>query len=297
MNKIRNIFFLAALLTLFGCTKNGNREGDDTIRLTTSVKASSGVKAPVTETSEFTAYVAGWEPAGEVNYGVEPNWNSVAVIPAGATGSEITLEPVRSYHKTNNTYIRAWYPAIAPSGGVITLQDNDGRTDLLYTKEAVSGSRTSHVQTPLTFSHLLTQLKFEFIDGGSWDPTEKIIGITLKNVALPTTLDLRTGTLSLTNVTELMVPGISVEGVTVGATAVATGNPLMIMPLNTNTFKIDVQTSAKTFTDVTITTDDPTFLEGRAYTTTITLTKTGVIGLTATVGNWTNGTSSGAIVD
>ena len=111
---------------------------------------------------------------------------------------------------------------------------------------------------------------------------------------LPTGFDLANDALTHAAKGNLNVPGISGNEVITG-TAAAVGAPVMIKPLSGNTVKLKIQTSAATFDEVVATIDgDTDFVEGKAYTITLTF-KQQAVDLTATVDEWISGSGSAEV--
>lgn len=95
-------------------------------------------------------------------------------------------------------------------------------------------------------------------------------------------------------VATLDVPGIPADK-EISTTAAVVGEPVMIRPMRGNTVTLRIETSSATFERVTATIDDDTnFVEGKAYTITLTF-KQQSLSLTATVAEWTRGSGSAEV--
>lgn len=297
----RFIIPAALLVLLAGCAKT---EGDTPesripIRLTSGM-TEVATKAAIHTGDEFTAAIAGWETNGTVDYAAIPSWNSRAVISASASaaGNAVTLDPAQYYAADDDvkTYIKGWHPAEAPGNDALVhfAKNDDGSIDPMITAP-VQGSKTDSDSKSLIFEHPTTQIRFEVEAGSGLDPQTKIRSITVKNVQLPTGLNLADNSVIYTDTpADLPIPGISEAEIT--PTAIPAGQPVMIKPLDTNTLTLDVTTSAASFTGITATIHgDTKLVPGKAYTITLTFQQKEVL-LKASVTDWnTSGTGSGTI--
>ena len=114
----------------------------------------------VTEVSEII--VNGWRTKGTTT---EQNFSNQKVTKSGGTW---TYDPVQ-YWDANYSYVfetaynvgnnvATWAPANA--GGTITVNNNDGETDVLYARvEKAAGNQTT---VEFTYNHMLSRVKFSF---------------------------------------------------------------------------------------------------------------------------------------
>lgn len=297
----RSILSLLAIVTLAGCSKsengtgNSGEEGNSTpIVLSAGIPTATvtpGSRAVVETGTPFTAGVAGWETSGAVAYNDATTWYTTADITASTSAQPVTLAAPQVYNANDGikTYMKAWYPAGSPAAGKVTFTNTDGTVDAMLAGEVV-GSKNDNTGKVLQFAHKTTQLKFKAVADASLAAGTTIEKITVLNAELPTGFDLTADVVTYAAAKALDVPGISEKEIAM--TAAEVGNPVMIKPMNGNTVSLRIETSAATFDNVTATIDDDTnFVEGKAYTITLTF-KQQAVDLSATVAEWTPGTGS-----
>ncbi len=298
----RTILFLSALAALAGCSKSERENtsfGDNVpVTLSAGIPTASiapGSRAVVETGTAFTAGVAGWETSGAAAYGNAATWYTTANITASTTAQPVTLAEPQVYNANNNikTCMKAWYPAGEPANGSITFSNTDGTVDALFAGE-VTGSKNDNTGKVLQFAHKSTQLKFAVVADASLAAGTTIEKISVLNAELPTGFDLTADAATYASPATLDVPGIPADK-EITATTAEVGNPVMIKPMSGNTVTLNIETSAATFEGVTATIDDDTnFVEGKAYTITLTF-KQQAVNLTATVAEWTTGTGSAEV--
>lgn len=269
--------FLLGSTVMTGCAKSDNPVGAEegnplAVRLSAGLQATT--KAAVNTGTLFTAAVAGWQNTGAVDYGRTRTWLTSATVTAAQTAAEITLAQKQYYSQdgTEKTYIRAWYPqgTLTDDGTVAFAGDasyrGDGSDDVLLAGE-VSGSALDNEPKTLAFKHPLTQLKFTVQGDALFGSSTTIRSITLKGAGVPTGFDLKRDAVSYdTPAAGVGVPGIDgTQRIT--TTQTAAGQPVMVRPYESNTFRVDVETSDVTYRDVAVTIDaDASTLPGKAYT-------------------------------
>lgn len=307
------ICLLLAAACLCACSKGENEEqlpgGDAVIRLSAGLPSTSvQSKAVINSGDQFTPAVAGWETSATVNYGTTPTWNTTtSAITASTTPQSVTLTAGQVYNadKTVKTYMKAWHPQGVLTSGKVLFTENDqykgdGTDDVLLAGELV-GDKSDRENKTLAFGHLTTQLKFVVKAGPGLAANTKLTKIELKNVAIPSGIDLKTDALTGTpSANPLPVPDID-GNLVIGTTADGdeAGSPLMIVPPSGNTVKLKVTTSVDgkqiEFDDIVATIDtDEKFQAGKAYTVTLTFGQK-TIELSATLAEWSAGTGSGTV--
>lgn len=305
-------FFTLAAVTLAACSKTeepGLPSGDAIVLkagMPTAV-ATALSRSVIGTGDQFTAAVAGWESQNAVDYTAATRWSTTADITANATAQAVTLAAEQVYNANNavKTYMKAWYPQGTLTSGTVSFADDasykgDGTDDVLLAAE-VSGSKSDRNDKVLAFTHLTTQLQFKVVGEQSLEAATSVTAIKLKSVQVPSGIDLGTDELTGAAAADLTLPGLgtSVEipiKNDVGEAAPATaGEPVMILPLEGNSLKVDVTTNNATYENVTVTIDDDTdFQAGKAYEITLTFKQFG-IELSATVAEWQPGTGSGTV--
>lgn len=292
--------FLAAGVLLSGCSKNESGDPSDGGRV--PIRLGSGVatvsKAPVTDGTQFTAGIAGWENTSTETYAAAPLWNTTIQTTANATeGQAVTWTAQQYYNADENTttYMKAWYPAGTLSGTAVTFSNTDGSVDALLAP-VVSGTKNNKDGKVLAFAHQTAQINFKVKAGTGLDATTKLRSIKIKNAQLPTGFNLTKEITAADAVTyataaDLTVPGITADATTISGTETSVGNPVMIKPISGNTFSIDVETNNATYTGKTVTLTGANIEAGTAYDVTLTFTQS-TIELKATVTAWKDATGS-----
>lgn len=302
------ICLLLTAACLCACSKSESGEqipdGDAVIRLSAGLpSASVQSKAPINSGDKFIPAVAGWESSAAVTYTAAPTWNTTtSEITASTTAQAVTLTASQVYNADNavKTYMKAWYPQGGLNNGMVSFvgdskYTDDGTVDVLLASE-VSGSKSDRENKVLAFEHLATQLKFVVKAGQGLAADTKLTKIELKNVEVPSGINLATDALLSSSKSVLAVPGIDgnlVIGTTV--TGDPAGSPLMIVPPTGKTVTLKVATSAAEFDDIVATIDgDDNFQAGKAYTITLTFDQKN-IELSATLAEWSAGTGTGLV--
>lgn len=297
----QTIILLLALVALASCSQSENEDiqSGSNVPVTLSAGMPTAIIRPdsraVIETgNQFTAGVAGWETAGQVNYSSRP-WYTTAEIEASTAPQTVSLQSAQVYQADNaiKTYMKAWHPDGQPTAeGKVTFTNTDGSVDALLAGEVV-GSKNDHTGKVLQFKHKTTQLKFKVVAEASLEAGTTLKEITVLGAELPTGFDLAADALTYAAAGALTVSGITDQEIT--GTATEAGQPVMIKPMTGNKVHLKIQTSAATFDDVVAAIDnDGNFLEGKAYTITLTFRQQAV-GLTATVDEWISGSGSAEI--
>lgn len=293
---------MLALAALAGCSKSesGNASFGDDVPVTLSAGIATGSIAPdsraVVETgAAFTAGVAGWETSDVPAYGSAAEWYTTAGITASTVAQQVSPATPQVYNANNGikTYMKAWQPAGAPANGAVTFSNTDGTVDVLLAGP-ISGSKNDNTGKVLQFTHKSTQLKFKVVADASLAAGTTIRKISVLNAEIPTGIDLTSDAVTYAAAAMLDVPGIPADK-EISTTAAVVGEPVMIRPMSGNTVTLRIETSSATFERVTATIDDDTnFVEGKAYTITLTF-KQQSLSLTATVAEWTKGSGSAEV--
>ncbi len=298
---------LLVAASLCACSKSESGEqlsGGDAIRLSAGLpSASVQSKAPINSGDTFTPAVAGWESTAAASYTAAPTWKTTtSKITASTTAQAVTLAAGQVYNadRTIKTYMKAWYPQGGLNNGMVSFVGDpkyadDGTVDVLLSGE-VSGSKSDRENKVLAFEHLATQLKFVVKAGTGLAEGTKLTKIELKNVEVPSGINLTTDALLSSSKSVLAVPGID-GNLVIGTaeTGDAAGKPLMIVPPSGNTVTLKVTTSVTEFDDIVATIDgDDKFQAGKAYTITLTFGQKN-IELSATLAEWSAGTGSGLV--
>lgn len=273
------------------------------IKLTAGV-LSVNTKAPITDGSTFLPAIVGWEgtttpTSGKPKWTTEPN----ADITAG-TAKAITLRDKQYYNPdgTTHTYIRAYYPkgTLDETTGVSTFTNTDGSVDLMLTDNMLdAGVKPAGVTNPtakdLQFKHLLTQLNFTMEGDASLAANTIVRSVKVKNVQLPTGVNIFTGALTAAAATDVSLQNIPNTAIPTDGTDASLGDAIMINPLNSTDLKMDIETNTGTFTDVPVTLDASDNGEGGTSYGIVLTFKQKEISVTATVVAWTPKTGAGTV--
>ena len=274
------------------------------IRLSAGLPAASvQSKAPINSGDKFTPAVAGWESTAAASYTAASTWNTTtSEITASTTAQEVELTAPQVYNANGavKTYMKAWYPQGELNNGVVSFMGDpkyadDGTVDVLLASE-VSGSKSDRENKVLAFEHLATQLKFVVKAGTGLAAGTKLTKIELKNVEVPSGINLATNALLTSSKNALSVPDID-GNLVIGTTAAGddAGSPLMIVPPTGKTVTLKVTTSAAEFDNIVATIDnDDKFQAGKAYTITLTFDQKN-IELSATLAEWSDGAGTGLV--
>lgn len=230
----------------------------------------------------YTASVVGWEVLeSTADYSYDPKWYSTSDIVSLSDATKITLNPVQYYNENTlvKTHIKAWHPRGGTVvGGAVSFapehNSKDGLVDVLFADEIWATCLISP-SSALRFRHMLTQLKFEVVADENYAAmNNRITSIVIKNAELPLGLDVVNNAVSYDVAGELSVPNIDGQnGILIGTTASGVGSAVMVRPFAGNSFKVDIVTHQKVYTNVDITiNDDPQFLAAKSYKVTLDFT-------------------------
>lgn len=306
----RNFTFLLGLglSVLAGCSAEDARNNDNGALVPIELGAGVHVisRAAITAGSEVEAGIAGWESEGAPTYTDAPGWGGdgdpeVIATKASETAQSVSWTTQRYYAPDGKkTYLKAWSPAGAfATGNTVAFDNTDGSVDVLLAP-VVSGSKTDKVGAPLAFRHMTSQIKFAVKRGEGLAEGTKIESITIKNAQLPTGFDLAKGiddegAVTYAAAADLTVPGIEgSEEIANTAAGDPVGDAVMIKPVASKTFTVDITTNNASYTDKTVTVTTDRVLAGYAYEITLTFGQAG-IELTATVADWKNASGSAEI--
>lgn len=292
----RIILPMLGLLALAACSKQESvNDGPVAIELSSGVKVLT--KAPVTE-GTFTAGIGGWESSTALTdaYPAANTWYSTGSITVSQTPNSVDLSPSQYYNANENieTYIRAWYPAAAPSDGTVAISTTDGSVDAM-TAAAIHGNKNNVVTStnPLDFKHRTAQLNFVVKKGEGLAAGTAIRSITLNDVSVPVSFDLTKEPIAVTAGTAADLTAYSNEsGPEITEEGVAAGT-VMVMPINSKTFSVDITTNNATYQGVSVSVETDTVLEGYAYVITLTISQREIVPY-ATVTPWVTGNEGGA---
>lgn len=296
------------LSVLAGCSKEYAGSNDNGTLVPIELGAGVNVisRAVISSGSEVKAGIAGWEAASAPTYAEAPGWGGsgdpeVITTTASETAQNVAWTAQRYYAPGGETtYMKAWSPAgTFSTGNTVSFTNTDGSVDVLLAP-VVSGSKTSKVSAPLAFRHMASQIKFSVKKGEGLAEGTKIESITIKNAQLPTGFDLKKGidddgAVTYAAAADLTVPGIDgSKEISNTATGDLVGDAVMIKPIASKTFTVDITTNNASYEGKTVTVTTDQVLAGYAYEITLTFGQAG-IELTATVADWKTAAGSAEI--
>lgn len=293
-----SIMILSALL-LAGCQKNLSDKNGDLVPVVLTTQVNAETKAPVISGSgTFTPTIVAWEATkGSVMFNEPANWQITKPIDLSAAEN---ISTGKYYHSSADYYttLIGFHPASDQkiTDGKVSFAP-DKETDVMTTDPATGNKETSG-PLALQFHHRTSQVYFSVVtDEADYD--NSISRLEIVDAYLPNGIDFTQDGFPLTveNVEYLQVKD-GEQAIT--TKAVNYGNPVMIMPFNKNTFKINVKTTAKQYENIQVKLDtglsvDNKMREGVAYHVTLTFRKpTSSDGIFVNVGidAWQEGTGS-----
>lgn len=296
------------LSVLAGCSKEYAGSNDNGTLVPIELGAGVNVisRAVISSGSEVKAGIAGWEAASTPTYAEAPGWGGsgdpeVITTTASETAQNVAWTAQRYYAPDGKTtYMKAWSPAgTFSTGNTVSFTNTDGSVDVLLAP-VVSGSKTGKVSAPLAFRHMASQIKFSVKKGEGLAEGTKIESITIKDAQLPTGFDLKKGidddgAVTYASAADLTVPNID-GSKEIGNTTAGdpVGDAVMIKPIASKTFTVDITTNNASYTNKTVTVTTDQVLAGYAYEITLTFGQAG-IELTATVADWKTASGSAEI--
>lgn len=291
----KTILLLLAAACICACSKDSSEgslvPADDNAPV--EIVLNGGISAVMTKADPAetaTCRIAAWESkAGSVSNYSSTAWENGSTSVSSTSGA-ITLNPARQYNADGDTktYIKGWAPDIASTNGKVSFTTTDGSVDVLYTGDAISGSKTDKFSSsrPLTFKHKTSKLIFKVQAGTGLAANTTLTNIWVKGARVPKEINLATDSVTFQPAaSELAAYGLT-SGTAINSTAADAGS-LMIAPAEPVVLK--VQTSNATYDDVVLKTDNVNIqlAEGNAYTVTLTFGQPG-IELTSSITPWTS---------
>lgn len=303
---------LLGLAVLTGCSKEETENNDNGAPVPIELGAGVNVvsRAVIANNSAVTdAGIAGWDvPAvsdqpGTVDYSAQATWNTNISTTASTSPVAVTWKEQQYYNPeaTTVTYLKAWYPGgtFNSTNNTVSFTNTNGDQDVLLAP-AISGSKNNKVSSALAFRHMTSQIKFLVKKGEGLAEGTKIESITIKNAQLPTGFDLTKGiddygAVTYADAADLTVSGIDgMKEITNTDAGDPVGDAVMIKPMSSKTFTVDIETNNTTYTDQTVTVTTDAVQAGYAYDITLTFGQAG-IELTATVAEWQTASGSAEI--
>ena len=150
----------------------------------------------------------------------------------------------------------------------------------------------------LAFAHQTAQISFKVQAGDGLADNTTLSSIKIKNAELPTGFDLTktnaAEVVTYASAADLTVPGITTGATTISSTATSVGNAVMIKPISSKTFTIDVVTNNATYSNQTVTVNTNSIEAGTAYEVTLTFGQEG-LSLQGNITPWVSKTGTGTL--
>lgn len=254
----------------------------------------------------------------QVSPGNEYNWQASTTI-SGDSNDKLTVNlSGKNYPETGDwIYLVAVAPTVTPESvtdGTVAYT-LDGKTDLLYAKEIMGNKRNGsrftgntilgNKETPLEYAHLLTQLTFkakkELADG----LTVKVQSITVKDIKSKASIVLSDGSVTFSQSNQTAENTVTLKAGENGTDISGSEDPsllgsLLLPPLNptkssragesSDTYRVTVETSVGTFTDVPLTFEgasaEELFQPGHSHEITLTISDRELEVLSVNVAPW-----------
>lgn len=309
----KSFALLLGLAVLASCSnddfENNKNQNDELVPIELGAGVNVITRAPITSSStNVIAGIAGWEKEGDgdPNYSEAPTWGNTddkVNITIQGDGSKVTWNDNKQKYydpsETVTTYMKAWYPVGTITNSQVTFSNTNGDMDVLLAP-VVSGNKANKTESKtLKFQHMTSQIIFKVKRGTGLASETKIKSIAISNAQLPIGFDLSKdintdGAVTYAQPTSFKIPGID-NTQEILDDAVTAGVPVMIKPMGTNTFDIEVETDKNNYgaQTVNITKGGP-MAAGTAYEIELTFGQSG-IELNATIANWEKGEGSAEI--
>lgn len=303
----RTFTLLLGLAVLAGCSKEGTENNSDNGALV-PIELGAGVnvisRAAIAQGNAVTdAGIAGWEAGkeGTPDYSGKAKWNTNISTTASTTPQSVTWTEQQYYNsdEETTTYMKAWYPGgtFDTETNRVTFENTDGSVDALLAP-IVSGNKKNKVSSPLAFEHKTSQIRFLVKKGTGLADGTTIESITIKDAQLPTGFDLTKendadGAVTYAGAEDLRVACNDHEITNTNA-GDKVGEAVMIKPIASKTFEVDIKTNNATYQNQTVTVTTDAVQAGYAYDITLTFGQAG-IELTATVSEWQSAAGSAEI--
>lgn len=314
---MKTFIFSALALGMMASCANTDVEGvvDNgepvAIQLSAGVEATTVLtRAAIEQDAKFKATVLGWEGNDITDFGVNPAWTAVSsdINVSKNVTSNITLTDAvdaskAEYYKADGTktYMKAFYvngetpTAESPNAWIYDLTKQDGSLDILMA-DAINGDKNNPAGS-FEFKHPLTKLIFQVKAGDGLADNVTLTSIKVKGMSVPEKINLGTSKVefgaSPVDLSIGVTAGTAIPSSTKAAAIV--GNPIMVKPIS-GSFEINVETSVKTYPNVTVTLKAVTdHVDGAGVAYVITLTIKDQISTSASVADWAGGEGEGTV--
>ena len=293
------ILSILAIAAMTSCTKTSEDDVDPNapveIKLNAGIETSVSIgRSAVNNLDEATLGDFVFFKGDGDQTGTNLTWSYTPLNSTVSADGTITFNPVLYYNQdpTKYTYFIGMYPK---SAGTITdnkleftpTEVEKGQTDIMYAQK-ISGNKNTTTNLKIQFTHALSQLKFKFTKGSSFESTSATVtSITIKGTNIPTEINLSTGAMTYSLDTKNIKLEFTTDNTIGGSTAPK--NVIMINPSSSNIkADITIQNGEKvlTFTDIDITV---TPQAGESHEIELTFEQQAVSGQ-ASITEWTDGT-------
>ena len=244
-----------------------------------SVVGYKGTAAPTNWTSPYIANIA-------VNSGTSSTLSF-------ATPQYYPVDGQKVYFYAYSPVSGATYTAGTSSAAPKVAWTINGTQDIMAAQvttgiaKAATGTQT---QPAFAFTHKLKQVKFKVVKDASFEDNIKLTSLKIIGAKTAATMDLSTGAVSWGSTTGDLTVYNNTTGQALTTTAASVGSAMMFEP--GTSFKVRAVAGGVTYADATVTlTGTNAGTAGYSHEVTLKFMRN-VITPTATITNWTNGSSS-----
>ena len=259
--------------------------------------AVSGTSFPANTTKVFS--VVGYKgTAAPTN-----NWSSpyIANIAVNSGTSSTLSFATAQYYPANGD--KVYFYAYSPASGTYTAGNGTTTPKVAWTINGTQDIMAAQVTTGIgkvasgtqsqpafAFTHKLKQVKFKVVKDASFEDNIKLTSLKIIGAKTAATMDLSTGAVSWGSTTGDLTVYNNTTGQALTTTAASVGSAMMFEP--GTSFKVRAVAGGVTYADATVTlTGTNAGTAGYSHEVTLKFMRN-VITPTATITNWTNGSSS-----
>ena len=254
MNKTHYLYLssVVALAVLVGCSSEDedviSSSGGQKVEICLGGNVSALIqgRSAISGGQYLTSMLVGREGAGLQT--ATQAWTASGSFHANATtGQEISIAPKQYYKDEENvhTYILGVYPSGTMQGNKVLFSRNDGEQDVMLSGWTDAGTKKDNVapESPsmppwtrpvynLAFTHQTAQVYFEAKakangEGRFFSEPTYVESITLKNVQVPSGVNVSVPEVEFASPAALSIPGVPSIELT-GNTATSCGRPVMV---------------------------------------------------------------------
>ena len=305
-------FVLGVGLLACSCSKEpveSFAEGDPT----SPILPDAGVVATVETKADLSGAVSGtafpanttkvFSVVGYKGTAAPTNWTSpyIANIAVNSGTSSALSFATAQYYPANGD--KVYFYAYSPASGTYTAGNGTTTPKVAWTINGTQDIMAAQVTTGIgkvasgtqsqpafAFTHKLKQVKFKVVKDASFEDNIKLTSLMIIGAKTAATIDVSTGNVTWGSTTGNLTVYSNSTGQTITTTAASVGSAMMFEP--GTSFKVRAVAGGVTYADATVTlTGTNAGTAGYSHEVTLKFMRN-VITPTATITNWTNGSSS-----